>query len=381
MKVDKSKWKRTNLAEVCKIQMGQSPDSSSYNKVRDGLPFYQGNADFGHHHPTPRIYCNKPTRIAQNGDLLISVRAPIGAINIANSDCCIGRGLASIQSLPNVSDIPFLKYLLHSKVGELNRKGTGMTFKAISKATLHELRVTLPPLNEQRGIAAELDAVQEMIDGYKAQLSDLDALAQSIFLDTFGDPISNPKGWEIVPLKSVSKIGTGSTPSRKKESYYSGDIPWVKSTEVNNSYIYSTSEHITQDAIDNSNCSIYPPETILVAMYGQGKTRGQVGFLKINATTNQACAAIQCRENLDPIFCYWHFQMCYDANRELGNGTNQKNMNLSIVGNLKFILPPFSLQQQFAMQIEAIEKQKDLLRQQLADAKTLMAERMQYYFS
>ena len=220
-----------------------------------------------------------------------------------------------------------------------------------------------------------------MIDGYKAQLEDLDALAQSIFLDMFGDPVSNPKGWEKGSLNKYASIGTGATPSRKIVSYYEGDIPWVKSTEVHNSYIWETQEHITKEAIDNSNCSIYLPDTILVAMYGQGKTRGQVGLLRIKAATNQACAAIQCKDSLNPTFCYWHFQMCYEANRELGNGTNQKNMNLTIVGNIKFIIPPLSLQQEFAFKIESIEKQKELICKQLEDAKTMMAERMQYYFS
>ena len=84
------------LDQICKLNMGQSPDSSSYNENKIGMPFFQGNADFGTLHPTVRIWCSAPTKVANPGDILISVRAPIGALNIANVECCIGRGLAAL---------------------------------------------------------------------------------------------------------------------------------------------------------------------------------------------------------------------------------------------------------------------------------------------
>lgn len=136
MRVEKDKWEKKTLSEITNITMGQSPDSSSYNKDADGLPFYQGNADFGEIYPTPRVYCNAPTRIANKNDILISVRAPIGAINIANEKCCIGRGLAAISTIEGISHLHFIKYVLKSANEELNRQGTGMTFKAISKKVL-----------------------------------------------------------------------------------------------------------------------------------------------------------------------------------------------------------------------------------------------------
>ena len=84
------------LEEICAINMGQSPDSSTYNEDGNGLPFFQGNADFGEIYPAVRMWCSEPTKIAREKDILISVRAPIGALNIANCECCIGRGLAAL---------------------------------------------------------------------------------------------------------------------------------------------------------------------------------------------------------------------------------------------------------------------------------------------
>lgn len=129
------------LKEVCTINMGQSPDSSSYNGNEEGIPFFQGNADFGERYPVTRIWCNEPTKIAHAGDILISVRAPIGALNYAKETCCIGRGLAAIT--PNLEKVSseFIFWLLKSKNAELNLMGTGSTFKAIGRKVLEETQV------------------------------------------------------------------------------------------------------------------------------------------------------------------------------------------------------------------------------------------------
>ena len=190
-----SKWKRIKLRDICDLNMGQSPKSSSYNQDGDGIPFYQGNADFGETHPKTRYYCSQPTKIAHKGDILLSVRAPIGALNIATETCCIGRGLASISARKDLSDMKFLYYVLRGKNAELNQKGTGSTFKAINKKNLSELWCPLPPLEAQRKIAETLDTVSEILAMRKQQLAELDNLIKSIFYDMFGDPVTNEKGW------------------------------------------------------------------------------------------------------------------------------------------------------------------------------------------
>ena len=367
MKVAKTKWKQNIMSDCIKtVKVKDAVQKKDYQRYGQ-YPIISQEKDF------ISGYCDSIENLNSIGEVVI-FGDHTRVLKFVDFDFCVGAdGVKVIR--PN-SDIN-TKYLFHFlKWVDIPSNGYSRHFKF-----LKELNISYPSLSIQQAITSELDAIQTIIDGYKAQLEDLDALAQSIFLDMFGAPVSNPKGWEKGSLNKYASIGTGATPSRKIVSYYEGDIPWVKSTEVHNSYIWETQEHITKEAIDNSNCSIYLPDTILVAMYGQGKTRGQVGLLRIKAATNQACAAIQCKDSLNPTFCYWHFQMCYEANRELGNGTNQKNMNLTIVGNIKFIIPPLSLQQEFAFKIESIEKQKELICKQLEDAKTMMAERMQYYFS
>ena len=351
MRVGKTKWKQNIMSDCIKtVKVKDAVQKKDYQRYGQ-YPIISQEKDF------ISGYCDSIENLNSIGEVVI-FGDHTRVLKFVDFDFCVGAdGVKVIR--PN-SDIN-TKYLFHFlKWVDIPSNGYSRHFKF-----LKELNISYPSLSIQQAITSELDAIQTMIDGYKAQLEDLDALAQSIFLDMFGDPVSNPKGWEKGSLNKYASIGTGATPSRKIVSYYEGDIPWVKSTEVHNSYIWETQEHITKEAIDNSNCSIYLPDTILVAMYGQGKTRGKVGLLRIKAATNQACAAIQCKDSLNPTFCYWHFQMCYEANRELGNGTNQKNMNLTIVGNIKFIIPPLSLQQEFAFKIESIEKQKELICKQL----------------
>ena len=373
-------WEIKKLGEVCELTMGQSPSSDTYNDS-EGLPFFQGNADFGKIHPSIRVYCNAPIRVAEINDILISVRAPIGAINIANCKCCIGRGLASIRNGESVV-CEFVYYALLANRDNLIAQGTGSTFKSIGRDILNKLSIPIPPLPIQERIVSELDCINGILEKKREQIKELDALAQSIFYDMFGDPIQNEKGWEVKKLGEVATIGTGSTPSREKEHiYYGGDIHWVKTTEVQNCEIFDTEETITQLAIQQTNCKIYPPDTLLMAMYGQGKTRGQIAKLRISAATNQACAAIQLNEeysNVDYIYELLH--ICYEHIRSMAKGCNQANLNLKVVSSIPIPLPPLSLQQAFAAKIEAIEKQKELVKRSIAETKTLLASRMQHYF-
>jgi type I restriction enzyme, S subunit len=136
--------------------MGQSPDSATYNTTGDGLPFFQGKADFGEVHPSPRFWCSAPNRTAQKNDVLLSVRAPVGPTNIADQECCIGRGLAAIRPKPKL-DYRFLFYYLRSVGDAIAALGQGSTFSSISKKQLADVEVPSAPLDEQRRIVARIE--------------------------------------------------------------------------------------------------------------------------------------------------------------------------------------------------------------------------------
>jgi type I restriction enzyme S subunit len=259
---------------------------------------------------------------------------------------------------------------------------TGAAQPQITRQMLSPTAIPVPPMAVQEQIVAELDKINEVIADNRELLKQLNALQQSIFYDTFGDPVTNPKGWETNKLGNIFKIETGATPRRENESYFKGSIPWVKTTEVQNCLITSTEEHITKEAIDNSNCKIFPLDTILVAMYGQGKTRGQIARLAIEACTNQACAAILPNKKVIATLVLYNFLLnSYEYMRGLAVGCNQKNLNLALIRDISIYIPPLSLQEEFANKIEAIEAQKATIESNIKELQTLLDSRMDYWFN
>ncbi len=169
-------WRVEALNNLCEVILGQSPPSSTYNEQGIGLPFYQGKLEFGDMHPTPRKWCTAPKKIAQTGDVLISVRAPVGPTNICPEKSVIGRGLAAVRGLGGIEP-RFVLYALRAFESDLAGKGTGSTFAAISGDQLKQFPVPLPPLPEQHRIVAkieelfsDLDAGVEALKKVKAEL-------------------------------------------------------------------------------------------------------------------------------------------------------------------------------------------------------------------
>ena len=136
-------WNDGYFSDIANITMGQSPDGSSYNEDCEGVIFYQGSTDFGIRFPSVRMYTTAPTRFAKQGDILMSVRAPVGAVNIANTDCCIGRGLSAINS--KIGSMTYIYFVIHYlKVRFDNLNSAGTTFGSITKDDLHGLPIVIP---------------------------------------------------------------------------------------------------------------------------------------------------------------------------------------------------------------------------------------------
>lgn len=154
-------WEVQRLEDVAELIMGQSPPGSTYNEKGDGAPFLQGKAEFGPTSPRHGKYTTDPRKIATKGSVLMSVRAPVGDVNIANIEYCIGRGLASISLFEGNN--AFLFYLLEHFKSDIEKEGTGSTFKAINKSKLQQFRIPLPRLRIQQGIVELLSSIDSKI--------------------------------------------------------------------------------------------------------------------------------------------------------------------------------------------------------------------------
>lgn len=179
-----------------------------------------------------------------------------------------------------------------------------------------------------------------------------------------------PKGWSWSTLGEIARITSGGTPDRSKPEYWGGDVPWVTTGEIQFNTITATAEKITDSGLQNSSAKLFPLGTLLMAMYGQGKTRGQVAKLGIEASTNQACAAIQLQGNHDTDFYFQYLSSQYQALRELGNAGTQKNLNGGIIKSMVVPVPPYGEQRRIA-QILSIWDQA------IATAERLLANRLE----
>ena len=160
-------WKWVHIEDIAYVEMGQSPSSEFYNQNHEGLPFFQGKADFGRIYPTPRYWCTAPTKLAEKGDILISVRAPVGPTNVATERCCIGRGLAALRPFQGY-ERDFLLLGLKRSERDLEALGAGTTFIAINRKHLLTFLLPLPPLAEQHRIVEMVDELMALCDELEA---------------------------------------------------------------------------------------------------------------------------------------------------------------------------------------------------------------------
>ena len=316
-----------------------------------------------------------------DGDILISWSASLGVYEWNKGKALLNQHIFKVVFDKINFDKRFFKYVVEQKIEEMIRFTHGSTMKHITKKYFDEIQVFCPPLTTQQKIADTLDRANALIEKRKAQIAKLDLLVKSQFVEMFGDPVTNPMGWDMRTIASLARVETGATPNRENSNYFGGNIPWIKTGEVDDCYIFDAEETITEQAINETNCKILPVDTILVAMYGQGKTRGKAAVMKLEASINQACAAILPSDSYITTYLFITLLMSYESLRDLGRGGNQPNLNLSIVKNYVVPLPPLPLQAQFATFVERTEVQKAQLKKSIALLELNYKSLMQKCFS
>lgn len=237
------------LKEVCTIVAGQSPESKYYNTIGDGIPFFQGKADFGDLYPTVRVYCSQPTKTAEKDDILLSVRAPVGATNLAPCKVCIGRGLTAIRPT-NQIELKYLLYYFRFIEKPLQQKGTGTTFKAITQDVIKNLAIPVPPIEEQRRIVSRLEEMFSELDSAVETLQktrqQLEIYRQAVLKEAF-EGIS-----ECVTMYTVATM-IDPQPSHRTPPVHQGGIPYIGIGDIdykNYSIIFSEARKVNPNLLD-----------------------------------------------------------------------------------------------------------------------------------
>ena len=367
------------LKDVCNINMGQSPDSDSYNDNEDGIPFFQGNADFGEKYPTTRKWCNAPTKIAHAEDILISVRAPIGALNYAKEECCIGRGLAAITPNQDKVSSEFIYWLLKGKHKELNLQGTGSTFKAISRKVLEKIKVPDIELKKQTELAGNLEKVYSVIQLRKQQLEELDTLIKARFVEMFGDPVSNSFDLPEKTLPELGEFGRGVSKHRPRNDarLLGGPYPLIQTGEVASAGLYIDSYSNTYSELGLQQSKMWSKGTLCITI---AANIAKTAILNFDACFPDSVVGFKANENNNNVFIHYWFTFFQAILESQAPESAQKNINLKILSELKVIAPEKSRQEEFAAFVTQVDKLKVAVQESLDELQTLFDSLMQQYF-
>jgi type I restriction enzyme S subunit len=248
------------LATFADISMGQSPGADTCNSDGKGLPFLQGCAEFGQRNPKTEVFCSPPLRVGKATSVLISVRAPVGTMNYADQDYCIGRGLAAFKAKPNCGDIVFLKHAVELNSGFLYRRSQGSTFAAISSSDLRNVPIPDIPLNRQKKIAAILTSIDTAIETTEALIEKYLQIKAGLMHDLFTRGVLPngqlrppreqaselyqetaigwiPAGWRVENLGRMAKIVSGVTLGAKEGPSDTIDAPYLRVANVQDGYL------------------------------------------------------------------------------------------------------------------------------------------------
>lgn len=384
----KQGWEIKKLGEVCEIVGGSTPKTKEPT-YWNGEYYWATPADLNgskYISSTMRTITDAGIKSAHLqllpiGTVLLSSRAPIGKVAITTVPMYCNQGFKNLicgNTLNNGYAYWFLSY----NTDYLNSIGTGATFKEISKTVVEQIPITIPPLSEQERIVAELDLLSDVIAKKREQLKQLDTLAQSIFYDMFGDPITNEKGWEQVSLVDICKntgvygAGSSSIPKQPHRPRYIRITDILDSGDLNDDFVVSS--NIEDDHTYRLNVG-----DILFARSGAtvGKTylyRGKEAQIHAGYLIKFSLDIL----HVNPLFIFYitknRSYKLWISNQIIG--VAQPNINAQKYGKLPIILPPLPLQQQFASKIESIEKQNELIKQSLSEVQQLFDSRMDYYF-
>ncbi|MBS1551965.1 MAG: restriction endonuclease subunit S [Bacteroidetes bacterium] len=346
-------WEIIKLGEIedCDLIMGQSPLSESYNYTQDGLPFLQGKAEFKYIYPLPVKYTTEPIKIAEKNDILISVRAPVGDVNIAPYKLCIGRGLAAIRFQKDVSKFYF--YWFQFKKNFIGNLGMGSTFKAITIDQLKKLDLPIPTQPEQKAIAEILTAVDDAIQKSDEAINRTERLKREMMNKLFSQGIGHkniietkigkiPSVWEIKLAKDIClKVTDGTHDSPKPQS--EGKLLFTSKNIKKGKLVKESAYLISEDDYVKANSrSKVDTFDILFSMIGTiGETAivldspvkfaiKNVGLFKLNGNTNLS----------NWFYYYLNSQLAMKYIKSNVKGTTQNYITLESLKNFPIAIPP-----------------------------------------
>ena len=345
------------LKDIAAIIAGQSPESKYYNTNGEGIPFFQGKADFGALYPNIRTYCSQPIRIAEKDDILLSVRAPVGPTNLSPGKVCIGRGLTAIRPGSSIR-LKYLLYFFRYYEAQLQKSGTGTTFKAITQNVIKNIEVPVPSLDEQERIVSKIEELFSKLDASVAELKTakekLKVYRQAVLKEAFASAMQTGVV-EISEIVDDIRIGPFGTALHKAD-YISGGIPVINPQHISGLSINANTK-VTISREKAAELASYRLEENDIIMGRRGEM-GRVAPVT-NAEAGWICGTGSIIFRLKPEYdAFFYAQILSAPNivhylEDNATGTTMKNLNENIVKHIPVPKITRELQKDIVSNLEA----------------------------
>ncbi|MBW2344065.1 MAG: restriction endonuclease subunit S [Deltaproteobacteria bacterium] len=344
-----SAWRYAKIGKCCTIVSGATPRRNVPQYWGKDIPWVTpkdlSNLEGPVLKDTPEYISKEGYRscsatILPKGSILFSSRAPIGLVSIAGRDMCTNQGFKSLIPGQDVYS-GYLYHCMKWMAPKIADMGNGATFKEVSKEVVSRVEIPLPPLSEQKRIAAVLDKADAIRRKRQAAIKLADEFLRAVFLDMFGDPVTNPKGWEVYPIMDLGKVITGSTPSSQKDGMFGGKIPFVTPGDLESDS--DAKRYVTEEGAKNSR-TVREGATLVCCI---GATIGKVDMAQSFCAFNQQINAIEWGDSVADIYGYWAMRFLKSLVIKKAITTTLPILKKSLFETIEIPLPSLDLQKKF----------------------------------
>jgi type I restriction enzyme S subunit len=344
-------WSDASVGELFQVLGGGTPSTTVPDLWSGPIPWITSADLHEDGSITPRRFISSAaversaTNVVPSGSIIVATRVGLGKLGITSEPTAFSQDCQGLVVDATVIDPEFAALQLGHLVRRFHSVSRGTTIAGVTKTQLTSLRLAVPPLDQQREIVALLDEKLSLLRAAESvgatSRQKVQAFRTAYLQRTFLEPSD-------ATMRRISDIGTvhiGATPARGQAAFWDGDIPWVSSGEIRFGRIRQTRETITDDGLRHSSTVVHPPGTVLLAMIGEGRTRGQSAILDIAAATNQNMAAVRVTDpDVLPEWLFYFLMANYSHTRQMGSGNNQPALNKARVNAMELPIPPQDFQ-------------------------------------
>jgi len=381
------KWEMVRLGDVGKIITGNTPKTSdTQNYSSNDLSFFKPSDISENNIQSLSIsenfvsnHARSQCRLIPPNSVLVTCIGIIGKICITACESTCNQQINAVIPDKRICDPRFLAYAIFRVKPEMNHIANSAVVPIINKSQFSDIRISLPPLQAQQKIADILDRANALIEKRKEQIAKLDLLVKSQFIEMFGDPVTNPKGWEVRPLGELGELNRGVSKHRPRNDpkLLNGEYPLIQTGEVASANLYLTSHTATYSEIGLKQSKMWPKNTLCITIAANIAKTAILGF---DACFPDSIVGFISGEHSNQLFIHHWFSFFQEMLEEQAPQSAQKNINLQILREVEVIVPPINLQDCFADFVNETEISKIKMQQGLAQLEMLYKSLMQKCF-